>query len=89
VIELNGAVEFGDTYWLEGTNVYAEIAEALQLTRLRATPEASRPSPTQSPTPAGADQNLKGVKTTFLSGCGSVVLVNEAADIAPLDIALR
>ena len=33
VIELNGAVDFDDKYWLEGTDVYAEIAEALDLAR--------------------------------------------------------
>ena len=31
VIELNGAVDFDDRYWLEGTDVYAKIAEALDL----------------------------------------------------------
>ena len=31
VIELNGAVDFDDRYWLEGTDVYAETAEALGL----------------------------------------------------------
>ena len=31
VIELNGAVDFDDRYWIEGTNVYAEIADALCL----------------------------------------------------------
>lgn len=32
VLELNGAVDFDDRYWLEGTKVYAEIADALGLT---------------------------------------------------------
>ena len=31
MIELNGAVDFDDRYWIEGTNVYAEIADALCL----------------------------------------------------------
>lgn len=31
VLELNGAVDFDDRYWLEGTNVYAEVASALGL----------------------------------------------------------
>jgi [lysine-biosynthesis-protein LysW]--L-2-aminoadipate ligase len=31
VIELNGAADFDDRYWIEGTNVYAEIADALRL----------------------------------------------------------
>jgi RimK family alpha-L-glutamate ligase len=31
VLELNGAVDFDDRYWIEGTDVYAEIADALQL----------------------------------------------------------
>ena len=31
VIELNGAVDFDDRYWLEGTDVYKETAEALGL----------------------------------------------------------
>lgn len=34
VLELNGAVDFDDDYWLEGTNVYLEIADALRLTIL-------------------------------------------------------
>jgi [lysine-biosynthesis-protein LysW]--L-2-aminoadipate ligase len=32
VLEVNGAVDFDDRYWLEGTNVYAEVANALGLT---------------------------------------------------------
>ena len=32
VLELNGAVDFDDRYWLEGTRVYSEIADALGLT---------------------------------------------------------
>ncbi len=32
VLEVNGAVDFDDRYWLEGTNVYAQVAEALGFT---------------------------------------------------------
>jgi glutathione synthase/RimK-type ligase-like ATP-grasp enzyme len=35
VLELNGAVDFDDRYWLEGTHVYAETAAALGLLALR------------------------------------------------------
>jgi RimK family alpha-L-glutamate ligase len=31
VLELNGAVDFDDRYWIDGTDVYIEIAEALEL----------------------------------------------------------
>jgi RimK family alpha-L-glutamate ligase len=61
VLEVNGAVDFDDRYWLEGTNVYAEVANALGLTAhdtevestvaggtgafVRAGVEAGRPTP--------------------------------------------
>jgi ribosomal protein S6--L-glutamate ligase len=43
VLELNGAVDFDDRYWLEGTNVYAQVADALGLTGLRAGAESRPP----------------------------------------------
>ncbi|MGZ4391054.1 MAG: ATP-grasp domain-containing protein [Gaiellaceae bacterium] len=42
VLELNGAVDFDDLYWLEGTNVYTETADALGLTERSTEPQPNR-----------------------------------------------
>jgi RimK family alpha-L-glutamate ligase len=67
VIEVNGAVDFDDTYSLPGRSVYADVASALQLPhpvrrsardRRRLAPRRGLRTVLDGPAPAGAAPNL-------------------------------